>query len=145
MVITFYKCLDDHRKINKTLGTSTGSMTGHLHERVSDLDVTVKLPYAAYSILQGSNYCHIDTFSRYYYIVKYEIENDCVIATMHEDVLKSNAAALLNVNCTITRNQNMKDGYLADDGYKVKAYKNIVTREFGNSMDDYSIIVMTVG
>ena len=145
MVITFYKCLDDRRKINKTLGNSTGSMTGHLHERVSDTDLSIKLPSDSFNILTQSNYCLVDTFQRYYYIERYEIENNCVIVTLHEDVLKSFAPLLNDINCTITRNQNTKDGYLVDDGYKVKAYKNIVTRKFGQSMDDYSIIVMTVG
>ena len=41
MVVTFYNTPSDPRVVSKTLGTSTGSATGVLHEKVnSSLSVT---------------------------------------------------------------------------------------------------------
>lgn len=77
MVITFYKINDDYRVVDKTLGTSTGSATGVLHEKANNLNLSVKIPGTLFNVVTSSNYCFIDTTQAYYYLDSYDIENNC--------------------------------------------------------------------
>ena len=145
MVITFYNTASDYRVLDKVLGTSTGSATGHLHERVSDTQIRVKIPGTLFNVVTQSNYAMVDTFQKYYFLRTYEVENDCVIINLFEDVRTSFATQIKNVNATVARQENLKNGYLLDERYKAKTYKKIVHKEFPNALDDMSIILMTVG
>ena len=145
MVITFYRTTDDYRKLDKTLGTALGTASGQLHERVSDVQISVKIPSALFNVVTQSNYVMVDTFQKYYFLRTYEVENDCVIINLYEDVRMSFATQIKNVNATVARQENLKNGYLLDERYKAKTYKKIVHKEFPVSLDDMSIILMTVG
>lgn len=145
MVITFYNVTDDFRKLDKTLGTAVGSATGHLHEVVSDTQLRVKIPGSLSSVVSGSNYAHVDTFGRYYYLRTFEIENDCIIINLYEDVRKSFAAEIKNVVTTIDRNSNNYNGYLQDSGYNALAYEGVQYKTFPNGMEDTTCILVTVG
>ena len=68
MVITFYRTMDDYRVLNKTLGTALGSATGVLHERVSDTQLSIKVPSSFFNYITQSNYVMIDTFQKYYFL-----------------------------------------------------------------------------
>lgn len=145
MVVTFYNVTDDYRKLDKTLGTALGTASGHLHERVSDTQISVKIPSTLFNVVTQSNYAMVDTFQKYYFLRTYEVENDCVIINLFEDVRMSFSAQIKNVNATVARQENLKNGYLLDERYKAKTYKKIVHKEFPNALDDMSIILMTVG
>ena len=145
MVITFYKTTEDYRVLDKTLGTSTGSATGVLHEKVNDLQMSVKLPSSLFNEVAASNYCFIDTTQAYYYMPSYDIENDCVIINLKMDVRKTFATLIKACPATITRNANQKNGYLSDSGYTALAYEGVQYKTFPHAMTDASYILVTVG
>lgn len=143
--ISLYQMNDDPRKVGKTLGAALATHTITLKEGCSIDRPTVSFSGSA-AVMATANYAYIDTFGRYYWIRdRNMLVNGVCELTLESDPWESFKTQLKNVYATITRNEFIRDGYLIDDGYKVKAYKNILTREFGSSMDDYSIIVMTVG
>lgn len=145
MVVTFYNYVGDPRVLDKALGTSTGSATGVLHERVSDTKLSIKMPSTVFNVLTQSNYCMIDTFGKYYYLDPFEVENDCVIVNMHEDVRKTFAAQIKAMPATIDRNEYQKQGYLNDSGYNAMAYQGVQYKHFPNGLTDASYILVTVG
>lgn len=145
MVITFYNTLSDPRAVSKTLGTSTGSATGALHERVDSLTMVVRLPGSLYNIVTQSNYVMLDLTQKYYFIESYEVENNTCFIRLKEDVLMSYANQIRALNCTVLRNENRANAYLMDEGYNILAYDKIVTKKFPNAIDQDTVILLTVG
>lgn len=147
MVITFYRTMDDYRVLNKTLGTALGSAAGVLHERVSVTQLSIKVPSSFFNYITQSNYVMIDTFQKYYFLNTYEIENDCVIINLKEDVRMSFATQIRGITATVSRVEDptKANAYLLDNQYQAKAYKKYVHRTFPNSFEDFSYILMTVG
>ena len=145
MTLTFYKINEDYRVVDKTLGSSTGFTTGVLHEKVNNLKLSIKLPGTAFNIITASNYVFIDTTQGYYYLDSYDIENDCVIINLSEDVRKTWATQIKGVTATVNRQQNSAQAYLADSNYQAMAYEAVATKRFPGSLTDFSYILMTVG
>lgn len=145
MVITFYRTADDYRKLDKTLGTALGTASGHLHERVSDTQISVKIPSTLFNVVTQSNYVMVDTFQKYYFLRTYEVENDCVIINLFEDVRMSFSTQIKNVVTTVTRNAYQANGYIKDANYNALAYEGIQYKAFPNALDDTSCILTTVG
>lgn len=147
MTLDFYKINEDYRKLDKTLGTSTGSATGVLHEKVNDVRMSVKMPSDKFNVVTASNYVFADLTQAYYYLESYDVENDCVIVNLRMDVRKTFATQIKACNATITRTENkaLADGYIVDSKYMAKAYKQIVTLDFPTMLTDFSFILMTVG
>jgi hypothetical protein len=101
---------------------------------------------AGSAIMATLNYCYIDAFGRYYWIRdRNMLVNGVCEMTLESDPLQSFSTEIKAVTATITRNENLKNGYLIDERYKAKSYKKIVHKEFPVSLDDMSIILMTVG
>jgi len=145
MVITFYKINSDYRVADKPLGTSTGSATGVLHSRENSLKMAVKIPSSLFNVVTASNYCFIDTTQAYYYLGSYDIENDCVIINIEQDVRKTWAAQIRGVTATVTRQEQIAQAYLNDSEYQAMAYQAIATKRFSGELNDFSYILMTVG
>lgn len=145
MVITFYRTTDDYRKLDKTLGTALGTATGQLHERVSDTQMTIRLPSSMFNIVTQSNYVMIDLFQKYYFLGPYEVQNDCVLINLKEDVRMSFSTQIKNVTATVTRNAVKSNGYLKDANYNALAYQGIQYKQFPNALNDTSCILVTVG
>ena len=145
MVITFYNTPSDPREVSKTLGNSTGSATGVLHERVNSIKMTVRLPGTCYNIVTQSNYVMLDLTQKYYYIESYEVQNDCCFIVLKEDVIMSYATQIKAMQCTIDRSASEYNGFLYDNGYEMLAYKKNAVRKFGVSLDSWDMILTTVG
>ena len=147
MVITFYNTPSDPRKVEKVLGTSTGSAVGVLHERVNSISMTVRLPGTCYNIVTQSNYVMLDLTQKYYFIEGYDVQNDCCYINLREDVLMSYKTQIQAMWCTVARTEDetRANAYLIDPQYKAKAYKKYVQRLFPNSVENWSYILMTVG
>lgn len=145
MVITFYKINSDYRVADKPLGTSTGSATGILHSRENSLKMTVKIPSSLFNVVTASNYCFIDTTQAYYYLGSYDIENDCVIINIEQDVRKTWATQIRGVTATVTRQEQIAQAYLNDSEYQAMSYQAIATKRFSGGLNDFSYILMTVG
>lgn len=145
MVITFYRVTDDYRKLEKTLGSALGTATGVLHERVNDISLSIKLPSTLYNMVTQSNYVMIDTFQKYYFLRTYDIENDCVIVNLYEDVRMSFATQISDVSATVSRNSMQANGYLKDANYSALAYESVQFKKFPVTLNDASCILVTVG
>lgn len=145
MTLTFYAIQDDYRKLNKTLGTSTGSSTGDLHERVNDLQFTVRIPGSMATVAGGANYCYVDLFGKYYFVEGIDIENNTVYVNLKEDVRMNFATQIQNLHCTVDRSASLFQGYLYDAGYQLLAYKRAAIRNFPVGVESDVMILTTVG
>lgn len=147
MNISLYAIQDDRRKLQKTVGTPLATLTGDLHERVSDVQLVVRVPGSAAASVGAANYAFIDTLGKYYFREEFEIENNTLLIHLREDVRMNFAAQILATECTVSRVEDEKkaNAYLLDADYQAKAYKKHVQRNFPNSMNDFSFILMTVG
>lgn len=144
MVISLYKTNSDYRKLDKVL-SATVSATGSLHERVSDTLIRVKVPGSLFSAVSGSNYAHVDTFGKYYFMEPYEVENNCIILNLKEDVRKNFSAKIKSLQITVSRNQFDFNGYLNDPKYSALSYEAVQYKTFPNSLDDSTCVLVTVG
>lgn len=147
MTITFYRTADDYRKVDKVLGAPLGTAIGELHERVNDLQFTVRVPSQYFNYITQANIVMVDTFQKYYFLESYEIQNDCVYINLVEDVRMSYATQIKAMECTVSRleDERKANAYLLDPQYQAKAYKKRVQRNFPVTINDFSFILMTVG
>lgn len=145
MELTLYRTASPKNQVNKAL-SSIATVTGEPHENISDTEFTLIFTVSQLSNIKSANYCYVPETGKYYYISpNYEIENQTVIVHFSEDVLMSLKSQLLAQTCTISRNENLSNAYLIDNGYQLLGYKNIVAKKFAHSLDSDTIILMTVG
>lgn len=147
MNIILYTIQDDYRKLQKTVGTALATLTGDLHEKVSDTQLVVRVPGSAAASVGAANYAFIDTLGKYYFREQFEIENNTLLIHLKEDVRMNFATQILATECTVARVEDEKkaNAYLLDPDYQAKAYKKHVQRNFPVTMNDFSFILMTVG
>lgn len=145
MTIKLYTTSSPKCKLQKSLSGET-TITGEPHEKISDTECNIRFTVSQLATIKSKNYAYIPETAKYYYISpNYEIDGQTVIVNLSEDVLMSNRSQILAQTCTITKNENLSNAYLYDEGYKLLAYKNIVTKEFPNEIRNDTIILMTVG
>lgn len=144
MELTLYRTSSPKNQVNKALST-VATVTGEPHENISDTEFSLIFSTSQLSDIKNANYCRVPETGKYYYIQNYEIENQTVIVHFSEDVLMSFKTQLLAQTCTISRNENLSNAYLIDNGYQLLGYKNIVAKKFAHSLDSDTIILMTVG
>lgn len=145
MNIILYSTSSPAIQVNKTI-TQKASITGYAHEIISDKEMTLRLAIGDLTNVKASNYCYIGDTGKYYYVnPDYKIENQSVIIALKEDVLMSFKAQLLAQTVTVSRNENLSNAYLYDNGYQLLTCKNIVTKEFPNGLDNDTIVLMTIG
>ena len=144
MNITFYQNASDPRKLDKTL-TSLGVIENCVMRDV--LDVENPTFRIASDALPGSfNYCYCDYTGRFYFT-----EDPVIVRTglydikCHSDVLANLKTQLRGKTATVTRNENISNGYLMDANYKAYSYRECVTKTFPNGMTNDSLILITVG
>lgn len=145
MNITLCSTASPAIQVNKTL-TQRASITGEPHEIVSDNEMTLRLAIGNLANVKASNYCHIPETGKYYFInPDYKIENQSIIIALKEDVLMSFRSQLLAQTCTVSRNENLSNAYLYDNGYQLLSYKTAVTRLFPHGLDNDTIVLLTIG
>lgn len=145
MVITLYSTTDDYRKLQKTVGTALATLTGDLHEKVSDVQLVVRVPGSAANSVGAANYAYIDTLGKYYFREGFEIENNTLLIHLKEDVRMNFATQILATTATVNRSASNWQGFLYDQGYQVLAYKTAAIRNFPTAIDDDTMILTTVG
>lgn len=145
MNITLYNTSTEKNKLDKDLSTSLGTISGALHERVNALSLSIRVPGSYEALVRESNYVYLDDFDKYYYKESFDIENNTIIINLKQDVLMSYRSEIRGNTATVSRNQNRFNGYMIDQVYQVLAYRGIVAKAFPNSLNDNSIILMTVG
>lgn len=145
--ISLYQISDAENVFPKTIGTAVSTHTITLKDGCSIDRPTVSFSGGS-AIMATLNYAYIDAFQRYYFIKdrNMTVSGVCEL-TLESDPLQSFAQQLALVPATITRQEDRRkaDGYILDNKYIGKTYKNMFTRDFPNEMDDFSFILMTVG
>lgn len=146
MTITLYNTTDDKRKVEKTLKIVKTINDAILYEDFNLINPRLKISRGWYAgVFTSANYVKIDAFNRYYYIKSYNIISNFVYLDLHEDVLMTNALAIRQLACTVSRNENLSNGYLRDGSYQTYAYEQVTCKMFPYSINQDSIILMTVG
>lgn len=96
--------------------------------------------------LSEYNYAYIEDFGRYYFITSITAERaDLWSFTLRTDVLMTYADDIRALTGTVDRQEHLRNGYLQDAQYQAKQYRQITTKAFPNSMNNDTIILMTVG
>lgn len=144
MNIKLYNTTSPRNKLNKTLNL-VADIDGESNEAIGEHNTIFIVSKGHLQGVQGSNYLLSGITGRYYYIENYEIENQCVKISCKEDVLMTFKDQIRNNTCTISRNANLSNAYLTDNGYQLLAYENIVTKTFPKGLTDEAVILLTVG
>lgn len=145
MTIELYRNLSDNKVVDKKLTLLKTLENVKLLGEFDILRPLLRVSRETFANLYADcNYCFIPDFGRYYFIEK-KLESNFVFLRCEVDVRKTFADALRGLTCTITRNENLKNGYLPDASYKTYAYEKIVCKAFPNKFNNDSIILMTVG
>ena len=144
MNIILYSTSSPRNKVNKSL-TQIASINGESNESIGKVNTSFILSKDYIANVQSSNYLYSGVTSKYYFIEDYEIKNQTIRISAKQDVLMNFKTELLNQTCTISRNENISNAYLYDNGYQLLACNNIVTKEFPAGLTGESMILMTVG
>lgn len=143
--MSLYQVTDDVNVIGKSIPAPTSTHTITLKDGCS-IDRPVVSFSAPIAALAPLNYAHIDAFQRYYYIVdRNSLVNGVVELTLESDPLESFKAQILQRPATITRNENIANGYLQDANYAALAYEGVQYKRFPHSLDNTTCVLVTVG
>lgn len=141
--VEFYHNSSDNEVLNKTL------VAGPVIPVTLKSDTPVEKPEFMLSSANYNdyyNYAYIPSLGKYYYVAApTKAMGDTVLLQLTEDVIMTLKEKIKTLTCTVAKNENVADAYLFDDAYKVKAYRDIVTQPFPNSLDQNSIVLMTLG
>lgn len=145
MTITLSQNTSDKKRVSKDIRVLTTLENVKLLNDFNILHPILKVSRETYANFYNScNYCYIPDFHRFYFL-RAEIESNFVYLYCDVDVRVTYADALKKTTATVTRNEFEKNGYLHDSNYSVYAYEQIVCKMFPNSINQDSIILMTVG
>lgn len=126
---------------------------------VSDLECTIVLNFNnSISMLTNSNllnYAYINLERTIYYFVdKIEfLAGSRIVLHLTEDVLATYSDEILQLNCLITRQENIKSNFIVDNFLPLKNEKTIKVIEFDNSefnlstatKDSYNFLLTVAG
>lgn len=114
MYVTFYKCADDPKKINKTL-TEIGSLKNITIEPTETISILRPVLVMAYnSNYLGANYVYISEFNRFYFCtISVSPAQRCVISCI-VDPLYSFKTDLLKIPVTVIRSESAGVNYVPD-------------------------------
>lgn len=144
MNIKLYNTSSPKNQVTKALNL-IADITGESREDIGELDCRYTLSVGHLIGVKASNYLYSSDTGKYYFRTGYTIENQHVIVTCHEDVLMTFDQQLRAQSMTISRNANLSNAYLLDNGYQLLAYDNCVARQFPNEINQDTILLMTVG
>ena len=144
MKITLYNTTSENNRLNKNLTKILDIENAKVMNTSNLLNLQIFIKRDLVSDFNNINYLYIDSYKRYYF-VDVTIENGFLVLNCSIDVLMTYKSAILNLTATITRNENLKNGYLEDKNYNIMSYENIVCKTFPNGLTNDSIILMTVG
>ena len=146
MTITFYNNESDSILVSKKITSISSINNAKIINETDIVNPSIIVSRNFYdSIILKANYLYIDKLERYYYINNISFAESMIVIDCTVDVLMSYKNEIRNITCTVTRNENLKNGYLNDDNYNIQAYKQVVCKMFPNGINNDSIILMTAG
>ena len=146
MKITFYNNESDAILVDKKITSISSINNAKIINETDIVNPSIVVSRNFYdSIILKANYLYIDKLNRYYYINNISFAESMIVIDCTVDVLMSYKSKIRNITCTVTRNENLKNGYLNDDNYNIQAYKQVVCKMFPNGINNDSVILMTAG
>ena len=146
MTITFYNNESDAIVVSKKITQISSISNAKIINETDIVNPSIIVSRKFYdSLILKANYLYIDKLERYYYINNISFAESMIVIDCTVDVLMSYKNQIRNLTCTVTRNENLKNGYLNDDNYNIQAYKQVVCKMFPNGINNDSIILMTAG
>ena len=146
MTITFYNNESDSIVVSKKITQISSINNAKIINETDIVNPSIIVSRKFYdSLILKANYLYIDKLERYYYINNISFAESMIVIDCTVDVLMSYKKQIRNITCTVTRNENLKNGYLNDDNYNIQAYKQVVCKMFPNGINNDSIILMTAG
>lgn len=146
MTITFYNNESDAIVVSKKITSISSINNAKIINETDIVNPSIIVSRNFYdSIILKANYLYIDKLERYYFINNISFAESMIVIDCTVDVLMSYKKQIRNLTCTVTRNENLKNGYLNDDNYNIQAYKQVVCKMFPNGINNDSIILMTAG
>ena len=146
MTITFYNNESDAIVVSKKITQISSINNAKIINETDIVNPSIIVSRKFYdSIILKANYLYIDKLERYYFINNISFADSMIVIDCTVDVLMSYKKQIRNITCTVTRNENLKNGYLNDDNYNIQAYKQVVCKMFPNGINNDSIILMTAG
>lgn len=146
MTITFYNNESDAIVVSKKITSISSINNAKIINETDIVNPSIIVSRNFYdSIILKANYLYIDKLDRYYFINNISFAESMIVIDCTVDVLMSYKSEIRNITCTVTRNENLKNGYLNDDNYNIQAYKQVVCKMFPNGINNDSIILMTAG
>lgn len=134
----------EKNKVDKNLTLLEEKVNCIYKDDTNVLNPTILLEFSEQ--IKNANYIYLSDKNRYYFVTNKKMTNGGKIALELEvDVLTSFKTEIRNIEATITRNENKKNGYLVDNQYEVYAYEQVVCKSFPRGLTNNSIILMTVG
>lgn len=142
-----YIITDDRRKADKNLSNIIKENVNITYKDATEfIRPIIMLDYDGSWNMRDCNYIYLSDKNRYYFVENHSFQKgQKVVFELLEDVRTSHKEGIRGLTCTVTRNENLKNGYLHDSNYSVYAYEQIVCKMFPNSISQDSIILMTVG
>lgn len=139
MTAKCYKIKDEPNKIIKTLGTAftltLNNVPSVLRESssVENPVIQVEMPSAGYFDM---NYCYIDAFKRYYFIIDKKMDGPTLCTlTLKVDVLYTYRTEIGNTAMLIERSENFTNNYITDSKRVLNNYPMVLTKAFPTSWD----------
>ena len=114
MYVSFYKCADDPKKVNKSL-TSIGTLSNITINPTDTMSMTKPVLVMAYdSKYLTANYVYISEFDRYYHCsVSIAPGRRCIVNCV-VDPLYTFRSGLLNIPVTVIRSESAGINYVPD-------------------------------
>lgn len=142
-----YVIKDDKRKADKNLSNIIKENVIITYKDATEfIRPIIVLDYDGSWNMRDCNYIYLSDKNRYYFVEKHSFQKgQKVVYELLVDVRTSHKEGIRGLTCTVTRNENLKNGYLHDNNYSVYAYEQIVCKMFPNAINQDSIILMTVG
>lgn len=108
MQVVLYECLDDERRIGKTLQEPL-TLNGTL-KTGADLTRPVILAKGSFEDLAKKNYAKIGVFGRCYFVRNISVvANGLTAISLEVDVLESYKDSLLQCGCRVIKSENPED------------------------------------
>ena len=142
-----YVVTDDIKKVSKNISKPIKSNINITYKDTTEfIHPVIRLSYDGSWNMRDCNYIYLDDKNRYYFVKSHKMLPGKIIEySLEVDVLKSHELGIRQLRCTVSRNENLANGYLHDSSYKTYAYQQVTCKMYPRSINQDSIILMTVG
>lgn len=138
----FYNTSTPEHYLKKDISNIIAKVTCKVYNE-QDIE-SVQLETSLFENYEKANYVKI--LNKYYFIRKKLREHNIIRFQLEEDVLFSILNNNINkISIIADRQENVFNNYINDDEMKGLAYTQVATIPFSKSLDEDTVILMTVG